>query len=150
MGMDTDMDHSTPHSPNGIGHETSDAGPSLIVKSLAMLAVGTGLVLLLVVGIFRFLEKTSKPPEPVVTTIQQGQLPPEPRVEIEPWQQLKGIRAREDHVLNSYAWVDQNQGVVRVPIDRAMDMLAEKGLPSHDYLQDILAGKKQGSKNAAK
>ena len=31
---------------------------------------------------------------------------------------------------------------MRVPIDRAIDMLAQKGLPSHDYLGDILAGKK--------
>jgi hypothetical protein len=32
--------------------------------------------------------------------------------------------------------------VVRVPIDRAIDLLATKGLPSHNYLDDILAGRK--------
>jgi hypothetical protein len=67
---------------------------------------------------------------------------------------------QDDHILNTYAWVDKQNGVVRVPIDRAIDLLAAKGLPSHNYLDDILAGKKapvaakqpepakQGSSNA--
>jgi hypothetical protein len=38
--------------------------------------------------------------------------------------------------------VDKQGGTVRVPIDRAIDMLAAKGLPSHNYLDDILAGRK--------
>jgi hypothetical protein len=56
--------------------------------------------------------------------------------------------------LNSYAWVGQQGGAVRVPIDKAIDLLAAKGLPSHNYLDDILDGKKppalpkQGSSNA--
>jgi hypothetical protein len=52
------------------------------------------------------------------------------------------LRVQEDHILNSYAWVDKQNGVVRVPINRAVDMLAAKGLPSHNYLDDILAGRK--------
>ncbi len=44
--------------------------------------------------------------------------------------------------LNTYAWVDKDAGVVRIPVDRAIDLLAQKGLPSHNYLDDILAGRK--------
>ena len=40
------------------------------------------------------------------------------------------MRAAEDKILNGYGWVDQAHGVVRVPIDRAIDMLAQRGLPS--------------------
>ena len=43
---------------------------------------------------------------------------------------MKAIRAAEDQVLNSYAWMDPEKGVVRIPIGRAMDLLAERGLPS--------------------
>jgi len=39
-------------------------------------------------------------------------------------------RAAEDKVLNSYSWVDRQKGIVRVPIDVAIDMVAKKGLPS--------------------
>ena len=75
----------------------------------------------------------------------QQQIPPEPRIEVEPYKQLLDVHAREDHVLSSYAWVDKSQGIVRIPIDQAIDDLAKKGLPTHDYLPDIL--RKQ---NAAK
>jgi hypothetical protein len=43
---------------------------------------------------------------------------------------LKAIRAAEDQVLNGYAWMDPEKGVVRIPIDRAIDLLSERGLPS--------------------
>src|SRR5260370_573936 len=70
------------------------------------------------------------------------QIPPEPRVEERPYEQLINVRAREEHILNSYAWVDQKEGTVRVPISNAIDMLAQKGLLSDDFLGDILGGKK--------
>ena len=40
---------------------------------------------------------------------------------------LKAVRAEEDQVLNSYGWVDQQKGVVRIPIDAAIDLLAQNG-----------------------
>lgn len=135
------MEHTTPNGHNGAGHETSEVNPQLIVASLAMLAIGTLLVFLLVVGIFRVLKTTSSAP-PTVVELPKQPMPPEPRVEIEPWKQIITVHQREDHVLTSYAWVDQKEGVVRIPVDKAIDILAEKGLPSHDYLQDILAGRK--------
>jgi hypothetical protein len=132
------MEDTAHHSPNGAGHEQSEVSVRLIVISLAGLAIGTFLVFVLVVGIFRYFYDTDKTGE----ALRQGVIPPEPRIEVAPYEQLQQLRAREDHILNSYAWVDQKAGVVRVPIDRAIDMLAAKGLPSHNYLDDILAGKK--------
>ena len=132
------MEHTIHHSPNGTGHEQREVSVRLIVVSLAFLAVGTFLVFILVVGIFRYFYDTDKTAE----ALRQGVIPPEPRIEVAPYEQLQQLRAHEDHILNSYAWVDKSAGTVRVPIDRAIDMLAAKGLPSHNYLDDILAGKK--------
>ena len=139
--------HST---PNGAGHEQSEVSVRMIVVALAVLLVGTFLAALLVVGIFQFLSHTYHPEE--ADKQAQQQIPPEPRVEAEPARQLQSVRAREDHVLTSYAWVDKKEGSVRIPIDQAIDELSKKGLPSHDYLSDILAGRKppQGSRNAVK
>jgi len=151
------MEHTVHHTPNGAGHEQSEVSVRLIVVSLAFLAVTTFLVFLLVIGIFRYFyasystEEATKRSQPVV--------PPEPRIEVAPYEQLQQLRAKEDHVLNTYAYVDKGSGVVRVPINQAIDMLAAKGVPSHNYLDDILAGKKppaaavqpaakQGSSNA--
>jgi hypothetical protein len=135
------MEHPVHHSPNGAaGHETSEVSVRLIVVSLAFLAVATAIVFVLVVGIFRYFytaystEETMKQTQPVI--------PPQPRIEVAPYEQLQQLRVKEDHVLNTYAWVDQSTGTVRVPIDKAIDLLAAKGLPSHNYLDDILAGRK--------
>jgi hypothetical protein len=148
--MDTNMEHSIQPTPNGAGHERSEVSVRFIVVSLTALLIGTSLVALLVVGIFQFFSHTYQTQESAKQN--QPQIPPEPRIEVEPWQQLLTVRAREDHVLSSYAWVNQKEGTVRIPIKQAMDELAQKGLPSHDYLSDILAGRKppQGSKNAVK
>jgi hypothetical protein len=132
------MEQTIHHSPNGAGHEQQEVSVRLIVKSLAGLAVLTFFVFLLVVGIFRYFYDTDK----TADSRRQGVIPPEPRIEVAPYEQIQQLRAHEDHVLNSYAWVDQQAGIVRVPIDRAIDMLAAKGLPSHNYLDDIQAGKK--------
>jgi hypothetical protein len=134
------MEHTVHHSPNGAGHEQSEVSVRLIVVSLAFLAVATAIVFVLVIGIFRYFydtystEETMKLTRPVV--------PPEPRIEVAPSEQLQQLRAREDHIQSTYAWVDKQNGVVRVPIDRAIELLAAKGLTSHNYLDDILAGRK--------
>ncbi len=56
-------------------------------------------------------------------------LPPPPRLQTYPFDDIKELRKEENKVLDHYAWVDQNAGVVRIPIERAIDVLAEKGLP---------------------
>jgi hypothetical protein len=133
------MEHATENHSNGLGHETREVDVRFIFVSLAALLIGAFLACLLVVGIFQYFHHTYLP-EAVKASPQV--IPPEPRIEVNTTQQLRTVRAREDHVLSSYAIVDQKQGLVRVPIDRAIDMLAQKGLPSHDYLSDLLGGKK--------
>jgi hypothetical protein len=132
------MEQTVHHPPNGAGHEQQEVSVRLIVVSLAGLAIVTLIVFVLVVGIFRYFYDTDKTGE----ALRQGVIPPEPRIEVAPYEQLQQMRVKEDHILNSYAWVDKNAGTVRVPIDRAIDLLAAKGLASHNYLDDILAGRK--------
>ena len=140
MGTDTNMDHAIHHSPNGAGHEESEVSVPFIVISLGVLLVGVFLVCLLVVGIFRYFHAENHVTQIVKET--QQQVPPEPRVEEHPWEQILTVRAREDHVLDSYAWIDKKAGVVRIPINEAIDKLAAQGLPTHDYMADINAGSK--------
>jgi len=135
------MDHSVEHIPNGSsGHEEREVDVRTIVVSLAALLVGAMLAAFLTIGIFRYFHSANKVDQTAKENPQQ--IPPEPRVEERPYEQLISVRAREERILNSYAWVDRKEGTVRVPISNAIDMLAQKGLPSHDYLGDILAGKK--------
>jgi hypothetical protein len=43
---------------------------------------------------------------------------------------LEEMRAAEDKVLHNYAWLDQANGIVRIPIDHAIDLVAQRGLPA--------------------
>jgi len=61
---------------------------------------------------------------------QSTRLPPEPRLQITPRQDLEDLRRREDEALNSYRWVDRNAGTVRIPIKEGMRITLEKGLPA--------------------
>jgi len=61
---------------------------------------------------------------------ERQKLPPEPRLQATPKIELKDLRADEDAILNSYGWIDPNKGIVRIPIAQAIDIVAQKGLPS--------------------
>lgn len=54
---------------------------------------------------------------------------PFPREQPSPRTDLETFRAREEAELNSYGWIDRKSGIVRIPIDQAMDLLLQKGLP---------------------
>jgi hypothetical protein len=94
--------------------------------ALAILCV---LSLGLLFGLFRYFtarEGGPLPPGP----IDARRKPPAPTLQETPVIDLREMRAAEDQILNSYGWIDQPHGVVRVPIARAIDMLAQRGLPS--------------------
>ena len=55
---------------------------------------------------------------------------PTPRVQIDDGNQdVADLHAREDLLLANYTWVDQSKGTVRIPIERAMQLIAQRGLP---------------------
>lgn len=114
-------------------HERSD------VRIGPIVGFGAGMVIVAVVihvalwGLFNaFLDRdtASEPlPPPLART---PQFPPEPRLQVNYEADMRRLRESEDAVLNGYGWVNQDAGVVRIPIDRAMELLAERGLPARD------------------
>lgn len=67
--------------------------------------------------------------------VTRGEEFPQPRLEVKPGATLLELRAAEDADLNSYRWIDRDKGTVHIPIDRAMRLLLDRGLP------DVGAGK---------
>ncbi len=115
---------------SALGHEERDTNIRAILWFTASL-VGTIMVVLLLVrwAFYAF-------PEPRVESALSGtaapvvnELPPEPRLQVHAQEDLKEMRRQEDAVLNSYGWIDRRNGIVRIPIDRAMELLAQRGLP---------------------
>jgi hypothetical protein len=100
--------------------------------------VGIGLILttiasiLIVLGIFRFLEVqyAAQPPAQPALVQDARQLPPEPRLVPNESATLQEVRTAEDQILNGYSWADQQHTLVKIPINQAIDKVLQKGLPS--------------------
>lgn len=115
------------------GHETSDLSIAAVGGFAAALLVALAIIVVAVswleVG-FSGLPVRLGPPAAGLEDQPSAPLPPEPRLQAVPGQELQDLRAREEAQLERYQWIDRAAGRVRIPIERAMDLLAERGLPS--------------------
>ncbi len=107
------------------GYETRDADLRQVVFAGLGVAAGTLFVCLLMWGLFNTLKTAEAPP---VAQTGPSPWPPEPRLAVQPWEQIQQLRREEEEVLKTYGWVDQRAGKVHIPIDRAMDLMAQRGL----------------------
>jgi hypothetical protein len=138
--MTDDFKHGTPSHGD---YERRDLTPSGIFYFLFTLCVVTILCLFGLRGIYAYLdhrEKSSQPEvNPLVTNIATDTrhvVPgypqatfPNPKLEEDERGQLNNIRMNEERTLYTYGWVDEKVGTVHIPIERAMDLLVQRGLP---------------------
>jgi hypothetical protein len=111
-----------------IGHETTDVNVWAVGKFAIGLVVVCVVSIALLFGLLKFFQ--SREETSVANTVEPTKLFPQPQLQKTPIPDLKAIRAEEDKLLNGYAWVDQSKGVVRIPVDRAIEVLAQRGLPT--------------------
>jgi hypothetical protein len=136
-----------------LGYESRDVRVSGIVVFLASMAVFVLVTAVLCYGIGAMINshmnKEDGPPSKWSKTVQireLGNMPsnpamqdkvaelmekfPTPRLAVDNGDEdIADLHAREDILLNHYTWVDQSKGTVRLPIERAMEMIAQQGLP---------------------
>ena len=123
-----------------VSHEFSDVSVPDIVKFGIGLMVSAIVIHILMWGLYRYF--AARLPGTQSIGIVQDHLPPEPRLqgapghEIHPVDELKSMRAAEESVLTTYAWVAQANGTARIPVEQAIKMLAERGLPSRSGEHD--------------
>ena len=125
------VDHAGEENP-AVHHEESDVNIRAIFGFALGLTVTTMIVGLAVWVLFQYFDaresRTVFTEYPLAT--QESRVPPEPRLQTNPREDLGNLRTREEQALTSYGWVDKNAGVVRIPIDRAMQLVVERGLPA--------------------
>jgi hypothetical protein len=126
----------------GAGFERQDLGSRPVYGFLISLVVIGVLVYYAVWGIFYALETYNSKHQPATNpmvqqtttstrTVEPGAIEkafPEPRLETNERGEINDFRLGEEQTLNSYGWVDQSSGVVRIPITEAMKLVAERGL----------------------
>jgi hypothetical protein len=110
-------------------HETSDAN----IRNLIIFGVCLGLLVIAGLiasrAVFHYFAGHQGLGPPASPFENVRMLPPGPRLQVRAPQDLEQYKGTQEEILNSYGWVDQKEGIVRIPIDRAMDILLQKGLP---------------------
>src|SRR6185295_6384180 len=132
------------------GAESSDLNIRPIVWFLSTLTVSTAIIFLLMGGLVNVLESQVETAEgkPSPLASERERIAPEPRVQLAPSRieqiegkegpdlkaehplvEMKRVREEESEKLRSYGWVDEKNGIVRIPIDEAKKLLLKRGLP---------------------
>lgn len=117
---------------NDGGHEHRDVNVVAVTRFGLGLAAGVvvaGFLMWFLFDRFAARETRSSPLPAPMSMSDPEKEPPEPRLQPAPIVDLKEVRAAEEAILSHYAWVDPDKGIVRIPIDRAMDLIAKEGLP---------------------
>ena len=122
-----------PHLPihPKVRYELTDIHAWHVFLTGAGILVGTWILIALIYFFYAFLthyrlETTSPGPARAAGRVLQ---PPEPRLEVSPPKDLARLRALEDATLTGYFWKDRQQGTVTIPIERAIQLLGQRGIP---------------------
>ncbi len=120
--------HDNPVPP--VGHETKDANPWKVI----IFSVGVFLLMLaslpLVTAIFNGMEAQAKRADRPPSQIASDQTPPLPRLQATPRTALSEFKAEQQQRLTTYGWNDAKHKSVHLPVDRAIQLLAERGIPA--------------------
>ncbi len=128
--MQADTNHGAGHGR----HEKSDVG----VDSLAGFAIGLVTLMAVAVlamwGLYRGLAYYTRTTDPPMSALR-AELPadpPEPRLQVTPIKDLEAVRVDERTKLQNYGWISREAGVVHIPIERAMQLTLDRGLPERE------------------
>ena len=111
-------------------YERSDASIPGLLKFALGLAILIIIVLAAMKWTFDYFAKI-EPLGPPASPFENARLlPPNPRLQAHPHTQLEDYCQAQQQELNSYGWIDEHNGVVQIPMDHAMDLVLQRGLPT--------------------
>jgi len=120
--------------PPGAQYEHTDIDTSVGYKFALWLVVAMLISVAIVYGTFWFFENQSQAADAAVQKYPlaagQERNPPTPNLQMQPFKDIYVLHEGEAQKLGTYGWVDKDGGVVRVPIDKAMELLLQRGLPA--------------------
>lgn len=121
--------------PPGAKYEHTDIDPSIGYKFGMWLAVSMVISIGIVYGTFFFFEGQEKKANALaqkypLQTVDTRKEPPAPNLQKQPFKDVYMLRLGETEKLTSYGWVDKEGGIARLPIDRAMEVMLQRGFAS--------------------
>lgn len=160
------------NTPEGHAHgdyERRDIGIAGVLYFLAALVIAGVFVHFIVTGLYRYLDHRYETEQPAISPLVKAQpqdtrhIPPQyngdydrylkdnfpaPQLEVDERTQLNDVRLREEDTLSTYDYVDKNAGTIHIPIDRAMDLLVQRGLPVRSQSQEAAPTTPQAKKGS--
>jgi len=128
----------------GAGYEKRDANAKWIFGIVAFLLVSGLIMHFVLAGVMERLGKTPYPTDELNGTRRgaetRAQARNVPHLQIMSKEELTEFRTKEEAELNSYGWINRTSGVVRIPVQRAMDLLLQRGLPTRSGTNQIETG----------
>ncbi|HEX3837696.1 MAG TPA: hypothetical protein VHW25_12095 [Steroidobacteraceae bacterium] len=107
------------------GHEPASIAGRPIRNAAAIL-----LATVLIVGVvLHWSLRHEVAPDQARVAARQGPIPPLPRLQAHPTEDLTSMRAAQEALLTHYAWLDSAHGAARIPIERAMAIYARQQAP---------------------
>jgi hypothetical protein len=126
---DPDKDYIAAPGDSELKHEKRDVAISSIIWFGVVLTVGAVASVVFLAGLFWFFIKTQYPEAPPRSPMAEAtQLPPEPRLQINPPVEMDRLLVKETDRLSGYKWIDQKEGTVQIPIERAMEIVGTQGV----------------------
>lgn len=120
-------------SGHGLAVEPDRVSTRTVVGSGIALAVIAAIAMLLVVGLFKLLDRGAERSDAAMVAgaglqNQPDRLPPAPRLQIGGARHWRDYRDAEEERLSTYGWMDRPSGAVHIPIERAMALVLERGV----------------------
>lgn len=115
-----------------VGFEVRDTNFKLVwlaLVGLTILIVMGFVIIYFLYGLFavNWVRQVSPPPPLLQESLG---LPQEPLLQRNPASDMSQMKADTDAILSSYGWINQEAGIVRIPITQAMELTLEEGLPA--------------------
>jgi hypothetical protein len=112
------------------GYEKTDASPRGLLYFVLVMAAILAATSLSLILLFKHFERADNPTAFVAAPFARTEPPPPPpRIQPVPGVDMQSYYQSQQNLLNTYGWVDKQNGIVRLPIDRAMVLLLQRGLP---------------------
>ncbi len=147
---------------NHEGFEREDLSSRSVMYFMAGLAIFAAIIYGIVFGMYHFLDTYEKAHQAAISPLLTPQADtrtmteentksfPQPRLEENERNQLRDVIQDQDRKIETCDWVDKDRGIVKIPIERAMDLLVERGLPVRpENAGQASATKQQKSKRPA-
>lgn len=113
-------------------HEDSDVsirGLAIFLAGLAVTMVIAGAVVVWLFNIFlKQAEEADLSPSPLAESGDPAP-PPGPLLQVAERHDLRVYRESQEKQIRKTAWIDRQQGIIRIPIERAIELTTERGLP---------------------